>query len=145
MQIQLTRWDLFHAHVFYIKQQKSLGLLFHAKEYPQQCEAFPYNLGYCQRGSPMQFDGRGMDFRNLLYYQVLPLPRSDLCTRQLSRGLGSFFKAGQNITTCGGMFGRNVKASPQWLNQSMRAVFPCQLCNQLQERNPCSSDCHCHV
>ncbi|BDA43077.1 hypothetical protein COCOBI_04-0880 [Coccomyxa sp. Obi] len=67
--VELTRWDLFHAHIFFTPQDRGIGLLFHAKEYPRQCEAFPYNLGYCQRGSPLEFHERGMDFRNLLYFQ----------------------------------------------------------------------------
>lgn len=71
-QIELTRWDLFHSHLFYTNSGSSMGLgmLFHAKEYPRQCKAFPYNLGYCQRNSLLEYDERGMDLRNLLYFQV---------------------------------------------------------------------------
>ena len=68
--MHLSRWDLFHAHAFRSWRDGKLGLLFHAKEYPQQCEAFPYNLGFCQRGSTLQYDTRGMNFRNLLFYEV---------------------------------------------------------------------------
>lgn len=32
--------------------------------------AFPVNLGYCQRGSPLDFDARAMDLRNLLFFEV---------------------------------------------------------------------------
>ena len=70
VQVHLSRWDLFHAHAFRSWRDGKLGLLFHAKEYPQQCEAFPYNLGFCQGGSTLQYDTRGMDFRNLLFYEV---------------------------------------------------------------------------
>jgi hypothetical protein len=31
---------------------------------------FPYNLGYCQSGTPFAFDGAAMDHRNILYFQV---------------------------------------------------------------------------
>ncbi len=71
LQVQLTRWDLFHAHCFVTPGDSGLGLLFHAKEYPRLDErAFPHNLGYCQRGSPLEFDARAMDLRNLLFFQV---------------------------------------------------------------------------
>ncbi len=73
-QIELTRWDLFHAHCFITPKDRGVGLLFHAKEYPRECEAFPYNLGYCQRGSPLEYSEREMDFRNLIYYQVRIFP-----------------------------------------------------------------------
>jgi len=70
LQVNLSRWDLFHAHAFRSWDDGKLGLLFHAKEYPQECEAFPYNLGFCQRGSSLAYDTHGMDFRNLLFYEV---------------------------------------------------------------------------
>ena len=71
VQVQLTRWDLFHAHCFVTPKGRGLGMLFHAKEYPRMdAQAFPYNLGYCQRGSPLGFDARAMDLRNLLFYKV---------------------------------------------------------------------------
>ena len=70
LQVNLSRWDLFHAHAFRSWRDGKLGLLFHAKEYPQECEAFPYNLGFCQRGSSLEYETRGMDFRNLLLYEV---------------------------------------------------------------------------
>lgn len=52
------------------------GLLFHAREYPAldndtaAASYFPYNLGYCQAGTPLAFDGAAMDHRNILYFQV---------------------------------------------------------------------------
>ena len=76
VQISLTRRDLFHAHCFFTPKERGVGLLFHAKEYPRECEAFPYNLGYCQRGSPLEYSEREMNFRNLLYFQV----RQHSCT-----------------------------------------------------------------
>lgn len=50
------------------------GLLFHAREYPAQNNGtFPYNLGFCQAGTPLAFDGAAMDHRNILYCQVCAL------------------------------------------------------------------------
>lgn len=52
------------------------GLLFHAREYPAldndtaAPSYFPYNLGYCQSGTPLAFEGNAMDHRNILYFQV---------------------------------------------------------------------------
>ncbi len=86
LQVELTRWDLFHAHIFFTPQDRGIGLLFHAKEYPRQCEAFPYDLGYCQRGSPLEFHEKGMDFRNLLYFQVMHF--SHLCNSALLAAAG---------------------------------------------------------
>lgn len=52
------------------------GLLFHAREYPAaNNDTFPYNLGYCQQGTPMAFDGPTMDLRNILYFQVRLNPK----------------------------------------------------------------------
>ena len=87
LQVNLSRWDLFHAHAFRSWRDGKLGLLFHAKEYPQECEAFPYNLGFCQRGSSLRYDTQGMDFRNLLFYEVLyantlPCERRSACHHQ---------------------------------------------------------------
>lgn len=68
--VDLTRYDLFHAHLFRATDDRGrLGLLFHAKEFPVLCKEFPYNLGYCQRGSTMQNDSTGLDWRNFLWYQ----------------------------------------------------------------------------
>ena len=70
LQVHLSRWDLFHAHAFRSWRDGKLGLLFHAKEYPQECEAFPYNLGFCQHGSGLAYATREMNFRNLLFFEV---------------------------------------------------------------------------
>ncbi|KAK9826801.1 hypothetical protein WJX81_002287 [Elliptochloris bilobata] len=71
--VALDRFDLFHAHIFLthaaVGRPRELGLLFHAKEYPQQGPAFPVNLGFCQRNSTLAFDQRGMDLRNLLFFR----------------------------------------------------------------------------
>ena len=76
-QVSLSRFDLFHAHLFATHgggggsgSDRQLGLLFHAREYPMNSTAFPHNLGYCQAGSSLAFDARGMDTRNILYIQV---------------------------------------------------------------------------
>lgn len=65
--VEVTRYDLFHAHLFQ-EPQGRLGLLFHAKEFPELCKEFPYNLGYCQRSSELQVGSTGMDWRNFLWY-----------------------------------------------------------------------------
>jgi hypothetical protein len=66
--VQLDRWDLHHAHLFYAPSCAQLGLLLHAKEYPaEHPELFDVNLGYCQRGSVLEFDEAAMDHRNLVW------------------------------------------------------------------------------
>ncbi|KAK3041954.1 hypothetical protein RJ639_002262 [Escallonia herrerae] len=45
---------------------------FHAKEYPAyDKEVFPYNMGYCQRGSNVMYDD-SMNLRNILWLAPLP-------------------------------------------------------------------------
>ena len=79
--VELTRYDLFHAHLFQASNDSGhLGLLFHAKEFPELCKEFPYNLGYCQRSSEVQVGSTGMDWRNFLWY------RSRLAVLDLSAG-----------------------------------------------------------
>ncbi|KAI8472685.1 MAG: hypothetical protein J3K34DRAFT_519556 [Monoraphidium minutum] len=47
-----------------------LGVLFHACEYPRfDPLEFPYDLGFCQRGSGLDYDARAMDLRNIVYYE----------------------------------------------------------------------------
>ena len=74
MQVALDRFDLFHAHMFLTRgapgRAPELGLLFHAKEYPSRCPAFPVDLGFCQLNSTLAFDQRAMDLRNLLFFRV---------------------------------------------------------------------------
>ncbi|CAI7795728.1 unnamed protein product, partial [Closterium sp. NIES-53] len=49
--IHLSRFDLFHCHLFATHASGRLGALFHAKEYPAFCtDSFPVNLGFCQSG-----------------------------------------------------------------------------------------------
>ncbi|KAL0718102.1 hypothetical protein Bca4012_067424 [Brassica carinata] len=70
--VSLSRYDLFHGHLFLASESGRLGILFHAKEYPAYDEkAFPYNMGYCQRGSDVKY-GDSMNFRNILWLAPLP-------------------------------------------------------------------------
>jgi hypothetical protein len=82
--IALSRFDLHHAHLFLADPEEEegeegcgggrhrhrrLGLLFHAKEYPRaDADAFPADLGRCQRGSPLAYDAAAMDWRNVVYF-----------------------------------------------------------------------------
>jgi hypothetical protein len=86
--ISLSRYDLHHAHLFLadsisMEEEEEaggggpllesgaprLGLLFHAKEYPlADADAFPADLGRCQRGSPLAYDAAAMDWRNAVYF-----------------------------------------------------------------------------
>jgi hypothetical protein len=69
--VHLNQYDLFHGHLFSDHQLQRPGILFHAKEYPAfHPEHFPVNLGYCQAGSTVHFSEHGMDFRNILFYEV---------------------------------------------------------------------------
>lgn len=65
--VQLTRFDLWHAHLVYSSETGALGLVMHAKEYPQfDPECFPVCLGRCQRGSDVLYDPVGMAQRTFL-------------------------------------------------------------------------------
>jgi len=65
---RLSRFDLFHAHVFADADTETVGLLFHASEYPAfDPEAFPHHLGYCQTDSTCAFDERKHSRRNVLW------------------------------------------------------------------------------
>ncbi|GAQ88825.1 hypothetical protein KFL_004620050 [Klebsormidium nitens] len=65
--VNLSRFDLFHGHFLYARESRRFGILFHAREYPaEDPEAFPVNLGYCQRGSKVRYD-ETMNLRNLLW------------------------------------------------------------------------------
>ena len=70
LQVHLNRFDLFHAHLFLASSDDSLGILFHAKEFPAHSAAFPYYLGYCQDGSDLKYTPARMAWRNFLWYQV---------------------------------------------------------------------------
>eukprot|EP00976_Prorocentrum_cordatum_P097791 1191136-Prorocentrum_minimum.AAC.4 len=63
----LSRFDLFHGHMF-LSARGTLGVLLHAQEYPAFEEGgFPVHLGYCQVGSPLQYEIDNMNFRNILW------------------------------------------------------------------------------
>ncbi|CAK7340644.1 unnamed protein product [Dovyalis caffra] len=97
--VSLNRYDLFHGHVFiardtgrlvemqiafhvkmYLQSVSNImtvsGVIsfvgFHAREYPAYDEeAFPYNTGYCQKGSNVTYDD-SMNLRNILWLAPLP-------------------------------------------------------------------------
>ncbi|CAH8382003.1 unnamed protein product [Eruca vesicaria subsp. sativa] len=70
--VSLSRYDLFHGHLFIATESGRLGILFHAKEYPAyDKKAFPYNMGYCQRGSDVKY-GDSINLRNILWLAPLP-------------------------------------------------------------------------
>lgn len=69
MQVALNRYDLFHAH-FFLTGDGSIGLLFHAKEFPALSTEFPYNLGFCQRNSTMPYSPLEMAWRNFVWFEV---------------------------------------------------------------------------
>jgi len=65
---RLSRFDLFHAHAFADAETKTVGLLFHASEYPAfDADSFPHKLGYCQTDSACAFDERKHATRNVLW------------------------------------------------------------------------------
>ncbi|GIL48464.1 hypothetical protein Vafri_4981 [Volvox africanus] len=69
--VTLGPYCLFHAHLFIASPPApGVGLLFHACEYPAfDVDCFPYNLGYCQEGSPLRPMGQQLAQRNILWYQ----------------------------------------------------------------------------
>lgn len=72
LNVSLSRYDLFHGHLFLALDNGRLGILFHAKEYPAyDKEIFPYNMGYCQIGSNVTYDD-SMNLRNILWLAPLP-------------------------------------------------------------------------
>ncbi|KAE8702663.1 tafazzin-like [Hibiscus syriacus] len=72
LKVSLSRYDLFHGHLFIATQTGRLGILFHAKEYPAyDKEVFPYYLGYCQKDSNVTYDD-SMNLRNILWLAPLP-------------------------------------------------------------------------
>ncbi|KAI3676023.1 hypothetical protein L1987_85619 [Smallanthus sonchifolius] len=71
LNVSLNRYDFFHGHLF-IAADGRVGILFHAKEYPAyDKEVFPYNMGYCQKGSNVTYDD-SMNLRNILWLAPLP-------------------------------------------------------------------------
>ncbi|KAL9233312.1 hypothetical protein vseg_008330 [Gypsophila vaccaria] len=74
LNVSLSRYDLFHGHLFLAKETGRLGILFHAKEYPAYDKHdFPFNTGYCQKGTNVVYDEE-MNFRNILW--LAPMPSS---------------------------------------------------------------------
>ncbi|KAG2278556.1 hypothetical protein Bca52824_061111 [Brassica carinata] len=72
LNVSLSRYDLFHGHLFLASESGRLGILFHAKEYPAYDKRlFPYNMGYCQRGSDVKY-GDSINLRNILWLAPLP-------------------------------------------------------------------------
>ncbi|XP_021772873.1 uncharacterized protein LOC110736855 isoform X1 [Chenopodium quinoa] len=72
LDVSLNRYDFFHGHLFLAKDTGRLGILFHAKEYPAyDKKVFPYNMGYCQRGSDLAYDST-MNLRNILWLAPMP-------------------------------------------------------------------------
>ncbi|XP_050225640.1 uncharacterized protein LOC126675101 isoform X2 [Mercurialis annua] len=72
LNVSLNSFDFFHGHMFLAKETGRLGILFHAKEYPAyDKKAFPYNMGFCQRGSDVPYDN-SMNLRNILWLAPFP-------------------------------------------------------------------------
>ncbi|PIA44428.1 hypothetical protein AQUCO_01700195v1 [Aquilegia coerulea] len=72
LNVSLSRYDFFHGHLFIATDSRRLGILFHAKEYPAyEKNVFPYNMGYCQRGTNVAYDDM-MNLRNILWLAPLP-------------------------------------------------------------------------
>ncbi|KAI8819161.1 uncharacterized protein EV422DRAFT_119845 [Fimicolochytrium jonesii] len=66
--ITLSRFDLFHAHLFASPSANAVGLVFHSKEYPTySAQAFPYNLGFCQLNSTVAYNDAQMRRRNIVW------------------------------------------------------------------------------
>ncbi|XP_051147246.1 uncharacterized protein LOC127262558 [Andrographis paniculata] len=77
LNVSLSRFDLFHGHLFIEKMSGRLGILFHAKEYPAyDKKCFPFNMGYCQVGSNVAYDD-SMNLRNILWLAPLPSNSTD--------------------------------------------------------------------
>jgi len=62
--LTLSRFDLFHGHVFLNDVQDFVGILFHAEEYP---EDFPTNLGFCAANSTLPYEYDRFRYRNLIF------------------------------------------------------------------------------
>lgn len=64
-EIQLSRFDLHHAHLFACEY--GLGLLFHSQEYIGPGDIDVGNLGNCQIGTPLKFSNEAMAWRNIVW------------------------------------------------------------------------------
>ncbi|KAA8491747.1 hypothetical protein FVE85_8229 [Porphyridium purpureum] len=70
-QVDVSPHDLFHAHVFACEH--GLGVLFHIAEYPRFSNAsFPWNLGFCQKGSTLIPTPTMMHVRNVMWHDTRP-------------------------------------------------------------------------
>ncbi|RVD89197.1 uncharacterized protein DFL_000213 [Arthrobotrys flagrans] len=67
-EISLSRFDLFHGHLFANPSTSTVGVVFHSKEYPaENADTFPFNLGFCQINSNVTFANKIMRKRNLVW------------------------------------------------------------------------------
>ncbi|KAG6558122.1 hypothetical protein Mapa_000303 [Marchantia paleacea] len=83
LNISLSRYDLFHGHMFTAHDTGRLGILFHAREFPAYDEKrFPLNLGFCQKGSKVPYD-HTMTMRNIVW--LAPMPDCSQTDRKCSR------------------------------------------------------------
>ncbi|KAI4369389.1 hypothetical protein MLD38_017831 [Melastoma candidum] len=72
LDVSLSRYDLFHGHLFLANETGRLGILFHAKEYPAyDKQVFPYYMGFCQTDSDVTYDD-SMNLRNILWLAPIP-------------------------------------------------------------------------
>ncbi|KAK6497936.1 hypothetical protein TWF506_004183 [Arthrobotrys conoides] len=66
--ILLSRFDLFHGHLFANPSTGIVGVVFHSKEYPaENTDGFPFNLGFCQINSDVTFTEKIMRKRNIVW------------------------------------------------------------------------------
>lgn len=63
-EIELSRFCLHHAHLFFAQKESALGFLFHSREYVVGGPVAPGDLGYCQHGTPLRYDPPSMAWRN---------------------------------------------------------------------------------
>ncbi|KAK6499552.1 hypothetical protein TWF481_009919 [Arthrobotrys musiformis] len=67
-EISLSRFDLFHGHLFANPSTNTVGVVFHSQEYPaENSDTFPFNLGFCQRNSNVTFADDVMRKRNIVW------------------------------------------------------------------------------
>lgn len=66
--VRLDQYDFHHGHMFYNSRSQTIGILFHHSEYPSYCaQLFPYDLGYCQKGSDVSWEYHRRFERNALW------------------------------------------------------------------------------
>ncbi|XP_058738544.1 uncharacterized protein LOC131610583 isoform X3 [Vicia villosa] len=70
--VALSRFDLFHGHLFLTRDSGRLGILFHAREFPAyNKQVFPYNMGYCQIGTSRSCFGNSVVLCSLDLFRLL--------------------------------------------------------------------------